>query len=219
MSRYFDISLPVENGMAVWPEEPPVEIVARSSLQHGDVANIAALKISSHTGTHIDAPRHFLEFGATVDLEDPDILLGSAKVVYFPGAKMVDRRLLEQISLAGVKRLLLKTDNSRRYRSGIFETGFTALSLDGAEYLIELGIRLVGIDYYSIEAFESTHFEVHKALLGADIVILESINLENVPPGDYDLICLPLKIKNGDGAPAAPCERNRDEARRACNSG
>jgi len=201
MSRYFDISLPIENGMVVWPGEPPVEIGAGSSLQHGDVVNIASLKISSHTGTHIDAPRHILDSGSTVDLIDMNILLGSARVAYFPGAKIVDRRQLEQVNLAGVKRLLLKTDNSRRYRSSVFETGFTALSIDGAEYLTEIGIRLVGIDYYSIEAFESADFEVHKALLGAGVVILESINLDAVPPGEYKLFCLPLKIKNGDGAP------------------
>jgi arylformamidase len=189
--------------MPFYPGDPGAEIKPVRSIEDGHVANLSELELGSHTGTHIDAPRHFEPGGTTVDDMALDTLVGPARVVDLSAADdEITRAGLESAGAAGAERVLLKTRNSSLWSKTEFSTDYVALSPDAADYLVESGIKLVGIDYLSIERFHSDDYHVHHALLGAGIVILEGIDLSGVSAGDYELICLPLKIRGGDGAPA-----------------
>lgn len=198
-----DISVPVFSGMVFYPGDPGAEVTTSRSIAQGDVANITKLCLGSHTGTHIDAPHHFKDGGETVERLSLETLIGPALVMDLGDVeRMISRKDLEAAGLESVKRLLLKTRNSRLWELSGFEKDYVSLADDAADYLVEVGIGLVGIDYLSVERFKSDTFHVHHKLLGAGVVLLEGINLEAVTPGNYELICLPLKIRGGDGAPA-----------------
>ncbi|MFA6001734.1 MAG: cyclase family protein [Thermoleophilia bacterium] len=198
-----DISVPVFSGMAFYPGDPGAEITTNRSIAQGDVANITKLCLGSHTGTHIDAPYHFKDDGETVDRLSLETLMGPAFVMDLGDIEnTISRSDLETAGLEGVKRLLLKTRNSKLWGLSGFEEEYVSLAGDAADYLVEAGVDLVGIDYLSVERFKSDTFHVHHKLLGAGVILLEGINLEAVRPGIYELICLPLKIRDGDGAPA-----------------
>lgn len=176
-----------------------------ASIARGDVCNVTHLTLGAHSGTHVDAPRHFIDGAPGVENLDPAVLMGPCRVVEHRGPGHVTRNDLEGAGIDGVERLLIKTKNSSLWssRKGNFAEDFIALSPDGAQFLVECGTRLVGIDYLSIEAYiKHPSHPVHNALLAAGIVILEGLNLSAVPPGDYELICLPLLIPGADGAPA-----------------
>ncbi len=200
--RIYDVSLAIYSGMLVWPGNPPVKLEDVRAIAKGGSSNISRLSLGSHTATHIDAPRHFIDGAAGVDAIDNNVLLGPARLFCLPDVNRIDRRLLEGLDLDGVSRLLLSSGNSIRLRKQEFDRGYGYLTEDGAEYLVGRNIKLVGVDYLSIEEYKNPGNPVHKILLAAAIVIVEGLDLEGVPPGNYELICLPLKIKNGDGAPA-----------------
>lgn len=198
-----DISVPVYTGMVFYPGDPGAVIEPVNRIAQGDVANISQLTLGSHTGTHVDAPHHFKNSGATVDRLPLQVLVGPARVVDLTTcARFISRRDLEAAGADGVARLLLKTVNSRLWAQPEFSRDYVSLADDAADYLVEARVRLVGIDYLSIERYKSEDFHVHHALLGAGVTVLEGIDLTGVPPGDYELVCLPLKIMDGDGAPA-----------------
>lgn len=160
-----------------------------------------SLYMSVHTGTHIDAPSHFIKGGATVDELSLERLMGPTWVVALPGAETIDVELLEQADIPdSVDRLLLKTDNQRRW-SADFDPGYAALDLSGARWLLEHGIRLVGIDYLSIQAFEASD-RVHVELLEAGVVIVEGLDLSDLCEGPHELICLPLRLEGIEASPA-----------------
>lgn len=198
--RIHDITLALSAELPVYPDDPPFVSKPWSSISQGDSCNLSQITLSSHSGTHIDAPRHFLEHGAGVDELPLGLLVGKALVVEIRKVKEIGRHDLERLRIKGAERVLLKTDNGRLWNQPGFSKDFAALSLDGARYLVEAGVKLVGIDYLSIESFEGDG-EVHRILMGNGVLILEGANLAEVEPGEYDLICLPLKIKGGDGAP------------------
>lgn len=199
----FDISVPVYTGMVFFPGDPGAVIAPNRSLAGGDVANISELRLGSHTGTHVDAPHHFLQDGQTVDRLDLSTLIGPARVLDCTHAeKQISRADIEQGCAGEVPRLLMKTRNSSLWSQPDFERDYVSLSDGAADYLVETGIKLAGIDYLSIERFKSETYHVHHALLGAGVVLLEGVDLSGVPAGDYQLICLPLKIRGGDGAPS-----------------
>jgi arylformamidase len=198
--RIHDITVPLSAELPAYPEDPPVVITPWNSISGGDIANVSQLSLCSHSGTHIDAPRHFLDSGAPVDQLPLGLLVGKALVVEIRGVKEIGRQELERLHVKGAERLLLKTDNSKLWSRAEFVKEYAALSLEGARYLLEAGVKLVGIDYLSVESFEGDG-EVHRLLLGNGIPILEGVNLSDVAPGEYELICLPLKIQGGDGAP------------------
>lgn len=203
--KIYDISLTVTPALPVWPGDPPIRIERVTKMEEGHHNNVSTLAMSAHAGTHVDAPYHFIADGKTVEQLSLDALVGPAQVVEIPG----DSRLITAADLqsagvaAGMERVLLKTRNSRYWaQPGLpFQTDFTALSPDGAEYLVQQEIRLVGIDYFSIAPFGDS-VPAHRALLGAQIVILEGANLSQAPAGRYQLYCLPLKLGGTDGAPA-----------------
>jgi arylformamidase len=203
MSAWIDISIPLYTGTIHWPGDPEPILERLLDTDQGEEANVTFLKMTAHTGTHLDAPCHFLAEGATLDAFPLETGIGPARVIEIPGdALRIGPEQLSRHAIEPGDRLLLKTRNSRTpwYRDE-FHPDFASLSSEGARYLANLGIRLVGIDYLSIGAWESDGAETHRILLGAGIWILESLNLETVRPARYDLICLPLRIRGSDGAP------------------
>ena len=201
--KLFDISVPVKNGGVVYPGNPEIHIELQQDMSRGGSSNVSLLAIGSHTGTHVDAPLHMIPGGAGVDGIPLDALIGPALVIAFDDDVMaVTEAYLRSQPIAGHERVLLKTRNSRYIRERDFHRDYTYLAPDGAEYLVSLGVRLVGIDYLSIEQFHSGHHRTHKTLLSRGVVIVEGLDLSEPPPGEYDLYCLPVLLEGVDGAPA-----------------
>ena len=201
--KLFDISVPVKNGGVVYPGNPEIHIELQQDMSRGGSSNVSLLAIGSHTGTHVDAPLHMIPGGAGVDGISLDALIGPALVVAFDDDVMaVTEAYLRSQPIAGHERVLLKTRNSRFVREQDFHRDYTYLAPDGAEYLVSLGVRVVGIDYLSIEQFHSGHHRTHKTLLSRGVVIIEGLDLSEPPPGEYVLHCLPVLLDGVDGAPA-----------------
>lgn len=202
--KIHDVSVPIRDGGLVYPGNPPIHIELQQAIAKGAGANVSHVDFGSHTGTHVDAPRHFFDDGAGVDQIPLDILIGDAMVVGFrDDVRAVTRGDLERFDLTGVERLLLRTRNSTYLtQDPAFHEDYTYLAPDGAEHLVAQGVKLVGIDYLSIEQFHSGHHRTHLTLLGAGIVIVEGLNLDGIADGRYELCCLPLRIVGCDGAPA-----------------
>jgi arylformamidase len=198
---WVDVTLPLAAGMVVYEGDPPVEVVPALALAHGDHANVSRLTLGSHTGTHVDAPRHFIPDGQTVDRLALDTLLGPVRVVGCPPGP-IEPGALARVDLSSERRLILKTGNSALWDRGRFVRDYQALTLATARVLAEARIGLVGIDYLSVESFRAPGFPVHRCLLEAGIVVLEGLDLSAVEAGRYELCCLPLRIRDGDGAPA-----------------
>jgi arylformamidase len=188
--------------MLIWPGNAGVSLTPVKSISEGSSSNLSRLEIGTHTGTHVDAPRHFSEGAPGVDAIDPAVLVGPARLFRLPDVEHIDRTLLDTLNLNGVTRVLFATRNSALLRRPEFESGFVYLSDDAAAHLVGLGIRLVGIDYLSIEKYKAEGHRTHRTLLEAGVVIVEGLELSNVPEGDYELMCLPIKIQDADGAPA-----------------
>jgi arylformamidase len=203
--RIFDITLTITPEMPCWPGDPPVEVGRVATLEAGDGYNLTRLALSAHTGTHVDAPAHFLPGGATVEDLPFAPLIGRAVVADLTGVeRVIDRAALEAAGIPSrTRRVLLKTRNSALWAQpgGRFHQDYVALSLEAAGWLTGRGCRLVGVDYLSVAPFEEPA-PVHRALLGAGVVVREGLDLSGVRPGRYGLICLPLKVGGGDGAPA-----------------
>jgi arylformamidase len=205
LMKIFDISLTITPGLPVWPGDPAIVLERVSKMEDGEHNNVSQLSLSAHAGTHVDAPFHFIADGKTIETLPLDVLMGPAQVLELPEAcPLVTAEDLKAAGLKpGMQRVLLKTCNSKYWsQPGLpFQTDFTAVSPDGAEYLVNQGVRLVGIDYFSIAPFGDS-IPTHQTLLNAEMVILEGINLSEVPAGEYQLYCLPLKLGGADGAPA-----------------
>ena len=203
MTRLFDISVPVMNGGVVYPGNPEIHIEAQQDMTKGGSSNVSLLTIGSHTGTHVDAPKHMIPSGAGVDAIPLDALMGPAILVAFDDEVMaVTAELLRAQPLEGHERVLIKTRNSGFIRERDFHRDYTYVAPDAAEYLVSLGVRLVGVDYLSIEQFHSGHHRTHKTLLSRGIVIVEGLDLSRPPAGEYQLYCLPILLAGIDGAPA-----------------
>ena len=208
--KIYDISVPLAVGLPAYPGDPPVAIEPVSSISRGDMANVTRLILTTHSGTHLDAGRHFDDAGRTVDQLPLSLLLGKALVAELPGVREIDRAHLHRLPLRGHERVLFKTDNSALWGEAGFVAAYAHLTIAGARYLLDVGVRLVGIDYLSVEQAEGDG-SVHRLLLGGGAVILEGLNLAGVPPGEYELLCLPLRVRDGDGAPARAVLRRREE--------
>jgi arylformamidase len=212
MPRFYDISLPVTPALITYPGDPELRIEPYSRIADGDDANVTELAFGSHTGTHVDAARHFIEGGQPVDELPLDRLVGPVHVVHIgEEVHAIGQAELSGASLDGATRVLLRTRNSELWEDGEFREDFAYLTADGARYLLELGVELVGIDYLSVEAFESEDMPAHRALLEREVVILEGVDLRQVPAGRYELLCLPLKLAGLDGAPARAVLRTLDD--------
>ncbi|MBW1791170.1 MAG: cyclase family protein [Deltaproteobacteria bacterium] len=213
MMKIIDISLPLSPSLPVWPGSLGIQLNWSQRMESGDECNNSVLNCDTHVGTHMDAPFHFLEDGETVDRLSLDILIGPAFVAYLPGAKKITPDELSGLSLpAGTERLLIRTRNSELWVSRIteFRKDFVALTTEGAQWLVDRGIRLVGVDYLSVGSYNKNGAITHRNLLEAGVVILEGLNLYGIDPKIYELICLPLKIVGAEGAPARAVLIKRD---------
>jgi ribose 5-phosphate isomerase B len=197
--KVYDISPTIQPDMVIWPGDQAVGIVVSSPV---GLNRLTLLNLSAHTGGHVDAPVHVLADGMGIDSLDLDSMLGAACLYQLADIMCIERALLEGLSLSGVSRLILGT--GRRATSGKteFTTDCSFLTEDAARYLVEIGVRLLAIDSMSVDQIDTVTYPVHRILMENNVVIVEGVNLDGVPAGYYELLCLPLKIKDGDGAPA-----------------
>ncbi|MGI9036302.1 MAG: cyclase family protein [Pyrinomonadaceae bacterium] len=203
--KIYDVTFPISPETPIYKGDPKAEITVAHSIAKGDAANVSQICCGVHTATHVDAPNHFIEGGRRIDQLDFDKLLGRCRVVNLDkNATAVEPQHVE--NLESVERVLFKTRNSDFWNAPEkgFREDFTYIAPEAAEILVEKNIKLVGIDYLSVEKFGSTDFQTHKTLLKNEVVIIEGLDLRAVSAGDYELICLPLKYIGGagDGAPA-----------------
>jgi arylformamidase len=202
--RTYDISLTVSPQLPTWPGDPSIVLERVEKIENGSNSNVYRLDMGVHTGTHVDAPYHFLPDGKTVEQLNLNMLTGRAYVLYLPDVDVITAAVLDAAQIPPrTRRVLFKTRNSGYWKdaSAGFRTDFVGLSADGAEYLIKRGVKLVGVDYLSVAPYHHSR-PTHEILLSAGVVILEGLDLSQVSQGRYTLYCLPLKLAGSDGAPA-----------------
>ena len=203
MGRIHDISVPVRTGGLVYPGNPEILIEPQQAISQGAGANVSRISFGSHTATHVDAAKHFFDNGETVDHIALERFIGPALLIAVgDDLTSVNASELERHDLTGHTRVLIRTRNSSFLKDPEFHRDYTFLSPDGAEYLVDKGIDLVGVDYLSIEQFHSGHHRTHRTLLERSVVIVEGLSLAGIEPGEYDFVCLPLRLEGLDGAPA-----------------
>jgi arylformamidase len=213
--QIYDVSVPISTRTPTYPGDPGIDFKEWLSLEKGDAANVTSICFGAHTGTHIDAPAHFIKGGEKLASLSLDVLLGEVRVIEFAAdVHEITEILVAAHCPVGPTRVLFKTRNSTFWNedNGEFHTDFTYISPGAARRLVSNGIQLVGIDYLSVERFQSEDFETHQVLLSNGVVIVEGLDLRNVSGGIYELICLPLKLAegSGDGAPARVVLRSKD---------
>jgi arylformamidase len=195
MAEMIDISVPVWPGMIIYPGDPTVSLERVMSIADGGMCNLSRLELGVHTGTHVDAPVHFIDGAPAAESLPLDVLIGPARVVDLTGAERLDAAAFDGLELG--ERILLKTRNSELWAQDSFSEDHVGLTESGAKALVAGGVRLVGIDYLTIGDEDA-----HHVLLGAGVVAVESLDLRGAEPGEYELICAPLKLVGSDGAPA-----------------
>lgn len=197
-----DITMPLRNGIVSWPGDTPFAIARDARMEDGSDYNLSRISLSAHTGTHMDAPRHFIADGATMEHAPLDDLIGICQVIELDCADQITPDDLFPLRLRRGQRLLFKTRNSARDWSGEpFDKNFVSIRKDAAQYLVKSGVRLVGVDYLSIGGYEKDGVETHRIILGAGIWVVEGLRLQGIHPGVYEMICLPMKLEGSDGAP------------------
>jgi arylformamidase len=199
----YDISLTTSNDLPVWPGDTPIALVHNKDMHNGELYTLSQITTTVHVGSHLDAPMHFLRDGHGVDQIDLNKLIGPCYVVDLPDIDSIDAQSLERANIpAHVTRLLCRTRNSQYWLRGdnVFHTDFVPIHPSGAEWIVQRGIQLVGVDYLSVGAYEGG-IPTHEILLSHGVVPVEGLDLSRIAPGEYQLICLPLKLKDCDGAP------------------
>lgn len=202
--RIYDISLTLSDEIPTWPGDPKFFMERFDKIEAGDNTNTTRFEMSAHTGTHVDAPYHFISHGKWVDQLSLKILTGRVYVLHLPDIDVVTAADLEKADIPPrTRRLLIRTRNSVYWAKGVreFQTDFVGLTADAAEYLVKRGVKLVGVDYLSVAPYKQSR-PTHEILLRANVIIVEGLNLAEVAQGRYMLYCLPLKLKGADGAPA-----------------
>ena len=200
--EWIDISVPLHDGMVHWPNDPPVQIKRVLDIERGDTLSLSEISMGSHTGTHIDAPLHFIKRGMGIDQIPLSVLVGRARVLEIKDAKSINLAEVIRYGIRREERILFKTRNSALWQTDRFSEDFVFISDEVADFLASRRVKIVGIDYLSVGGFKHEGSYPHKVLLGAGVWIIEGLNLSQVGPGKFHFICLPLKIKQGDGAPA-----------------
>jgi arylformamidase len=197
--KIYDITHPLGNTTAAWPGDQQYTLQPTWQISDGKSVNISRITLSPHNGTHADAPYHYEAAGLRMDEVPPERYIGPARLVALEGRQMITVADVEAIPLEGVERLLVRTGSCPDYTR--FHDAFTAFEPDAVAYLAGKGVRLIGTDAHSMDPKESTELPSHHACAAAGILILENLNLAAVPPGDYELIALPLKLVGADGSP------------------
>ena len=202
--RSYDITLTLSDEIPTWPGDPKFSMERFDKIEAGDNTNTTRFEMSAHTGTHVDAPYHFINHGKGVDQLSLKILTGRVYVLHLPNIDVVTAADLEKADIPPrTRRLLIRTRNSEYWAKGVkeFRTDFVGLTADAADYLVKRGVKLVGVDYLSVAPYKQSR-PTHEILLRANLIIVEGLNLAEVAQGRYMLYCLPLKLKGADGAPA-----------------
>jgi arylformamidase len=202
VQKLLDVSVPLGKGLPTYPGNPPFELQALKRIADGASSNVSRMVLGTHTGTHVDAPRHFIDDGPGVDALPLDLLIGRARVIEITRRGAIVADDLESAGLREDLRVLFKTSNSALWNSDVFHEDYTHLSEAGARYLVDQGVKVVGVDYLSVEQFKKPGAPAHKALLSNGVIIIEGLNLAEAEPGMYEMYCLPLRVAGGDGAPA-----------------
>jgi arylformamidase len=201
MSEPIDISVRLRGDMPTWPDSAGFRISQTSATTDGDDANVSMIEMDVHCGTHVEAPLHFIHGGAELETYGLDVFVGPARVMHLPDADAIGPAELSEVP-DGVERLLLRTRNSESWANQVpFNHDYVALTLDGARWVADRGIRLIGVDYLSVQLWGDSP-ETHRILMRAGVAILEGIDLSTAPPGDYRLTCLPLRLAGAEAAPA-----------------
>ncbi|MGN6385530.1 MAG: cyclase family protein [Verrucomicrobiota bacterium] len=201
--KWIDISVTIKPGMAHWPDNPAIKVDRMLDMNKGDVCNVSVLSFGSHTGTHMDAPLHFIKNGKGLDKMPLDATIGPARVIEIKDKEAVKVEEIAKQKIKPGERILFKTRNSTRsWKTDEFDKNFVYISKEAAAFLARAKVMTVGIDYLSVGGFFKDGKETHDALLGAGIWVIEGLNLSKVKAGRYELNCLPIKVLNSDGAPA-----------------
>jgi arylformamidase len=200
--KLIDVTVPLEATLPVYPGNTPFSIEAIKRIARGDSSNVSTLHLSAHSGTHVDAPRHYFDDAPGVDALPLEMLLGRTRVVEIGSRTGIGAEQLAALDLSDDIRILFKTSNSRLWRSPEFHQDYVGVTASGAEHLISHGIKVVGVDYLTVEEFKKPGAPAHHVLLGGGAIIIEGLNLQDVEPGIYDMLCLPLRVVGADGAPA-----------------
>lgn len=198
-TQWIDVSIPMMEGMTVWPGDPPFTFEKASRIADGDSTNVSLIAMSTHTGTHVDAPWHFEDHGKRLHEVDSQVFFGGARLIDVGNVDLVTASHLGDAPLP--PRILIKTRNSRRAAAVPFDTGYVALAEDAAQRLVDEGVRLVGVDYLSVAPFKQPGQGTHHILLQSDVFIVEGLRLETIPPGEVEFVVLPLPLHEADGAP------------------
>lgn len=201
MDNWTDVTLPTRTGMPHWPGDPDVAVTRTLDLERGDGCNVSRLELCTHSGTHMDAPRHYISGGKTIDEFPPEIAVGPARVVQVNDPVAVTMQDCQHAQIRAGERILFRTRNSSHDPNSPFREDFIYIAADAARFLADTGVVLVGIDYMSVGGWAKDGVETHQALLGKGIWVIENLDLSLIEPGHYEMICLPLKIMGGDGAP------------------
>jgi arylformamidase len=201
--KLIDVTVPLDAHLPIYPGNTPFTVEAVKRIARGDSSNVSTLHMSAHTGTHVDAPRHYFDDGPGADALPLELMLGRARVVEMSSVRSgIGASELAELDLSDDIRVLFKTSNSRLWGSPEFHQDYVGITASGAEHLIAHGIKLVGVDYLTVEEFKKPGAPAHHALLGGGAIIIEGLNLRDVEAGIYDLLCLPLRVVGADGAPA-----------------
>lgn len=202
--QIYDITLTISTDLPVWPGDPKIILERIAEIGQDSSANVTRLEMSAHSGTHVDAPLHFISEGVSVEYISLKILTGRAYLLYLPDVDTITAAILQKANIPPrTRRIIFKTRNSDYWTKKVtgFQTNFVGISEDGARYLVQRGVKLVGIDYLSVAPF-SNGDPTHLVLLESGVVLLEGLDLSKVSQGHYTLYCLPLKLAGADGAPA-----------------
>jgi arylformamidase len=200
--KLIDVSVPLDASLASYPNNLPFSLEAVKRLARGDSSNVSALHMSAHSGTHVDAPRHFFDDRGGTETLPLDMLVGRARVIELPTRTGITAEDLAPVDLSDDVRVLIKTQNSRLWGDPEFHKDYIGVTQSAATYLVDRGIKVVGVDYLSVEVFKAPGAPAHHVLLGAGTIVIEGLNLRDVEPGVYEMLCLPLKVVGSDGAPA-----------------
>ena len=200
--KLIDVSVPLDAQLPTYPHNTPYTLEPIKRVARGDSSNVSTLHMSTHTGTHVDAPRHFFDDGAGTEALPLELLVGRARVIQIDSRTGIAAEDLRAIDLSDDIRVLIKTHNSQLWGSPEFHTDYVGVTESGAKHLVEHGIKVVGVDYLSVEQFKNPGAPAHHVLLGAGTIVIEGLDLRDVDPGLYEMFCLPLRVVGSDGAPA-----------------
>jgi arylformamidase len=200
--KLIDVTVPLDPALPTYPGNTPFTIEAIKRMAQGDSSNVSTLHLSAHTGTHVDAPRHFFDEGPGPEAMPLELLCGRARVVELRARQGIGAKELSSLDLTEDVRLLIKTRNSQLWGSPEFHTDYIGVTEEGARYLVDRGVKVLGVDYLSVEEFKKPGAPAHHVLLGGGTIVIEGLDLRAVEPGRYEMFCLPLRIVGVDGAPA-----------------